>query len=467
MENGTRQTKLHHSLITVIALVAFIFPCVVLWGVDPQIPLLLGCAVGCLVAKAIGYRWEEISNGIISGIHNALEALLILLLIGSLVGVWISCGTVPTIIYYGLKIISARYFLPAAFIVCALISLAIGSWGTIGTIGLGFMGIGMALELPAGLVAGAVLSGAYVGEVISPLSDATNLVAAVVSRDVFKLARSMAKVVVPVVVVTVAAFYLLGLPYTSAGSDAVEKSIEPLLEALQGMFVISPAALLPLMAVLVAVLLRLPAIPAMFIGSVAGILQGVLLQHQPLPALLQSCFSGFVSETGNASLDTLLTAGGLDSMMYSVSMIMIAMGFGGMMQATGQMDALVRPLMRHVKSKTGLVVLTTVTCVGVNGLLPDQYLALSLPGQMYQPEYERRGIDPVLLGNVLSAGGATTSCMIPWNTCGTYAAGILGVTALSYGKYCLLGFLMPLGMIVYAAIAGIREKRRAKKEQTV
>ena len=453
-----REMKLHHALITFISFTFLIIVCVTKLGIDPQTPLIIGCAIGSIIAIWGGCTWRDVLDGIVDGIHSSIEAIIILLLIGMLVGTWIACGTVPAIIYYGLKIISAKFFLPAVFFVCAIVSLAIGSWGTIGTIGLGFMGVGIALKFPASMVVGAILSGAYVGEIFSPLADALNLNAAVVETDLMKLSKSVLVVLLPVIVIIASAFYVLGLPFSSGDATLVEQSIEPIISSLSTVFRISPAAFLPIIVLLLCILVKVPAIPAMFVGSAVGALYGFIFQSVSLKDMLQACYYGYVSSTGTELIDQLLTAGGMSKMLYSISIIIVAMGFGGMLNRTGQINALISPLMRGIRSNIGLVAVTEATCVFVNALMPDQYLAIALPGQTFKNTYAERKIPPEILGTILSSAATATSCLIPWNTCGTYIASILGVSALAYGKYYFLGILMPIGMFIYFLISYCKHK---------
>ena len=451
--------KMYHALITFSSFIFLMIACVTKWGIDPQTPLVIGCAIGAIVAIWGGCTWDDVLGGIVDGIHRSIEAVIILLLIGMLVGTWIACGTVPAIIYYGLRIMSAQLFLPAVFFVCAIVSLAIGSWGTIGTIGLGFMGVGIALEFPAPMVVGAILSGSYVGEIASPLADALNLNAAVVGTDLMKLSKKVLAVLVPVIAIIAISLFVLGMPYSSGDAALVQQSIDPIVSSLTTVFRISPASFLPIMILLGCILVKVPAIPAMFAGSVAGMLCGYIYQGVSLNDMLQTCFYGYVSSTGSELMDRLLTAGGMNDMLYSVSIILIAMGFGGMLNRTGQIDALISPLMRRIRSNIGLVAVTEASCVLVNALMPDQYLAIALPGQTFKNTYIERNIPPEILGIILSSAATATSCLIPWNTCGTYIESILGVTALSYWRYYLLGFLMPIGMFLYLSLREAQKKR--------
>ncbi|MCF0145715.1 MAG: sodium:proton antiporter, partial [Eubacterium sp.] len=345
-----KEVKFHHALITVILMIFFMFTALVVFKADPQVPLIFGCLAAGLMAAWLGFSWEEILNSMLKGIGNSLEAILILLLIGVLVGSWIASGTVPSMIYYGLKLISPAIFLPATMIICTLVAFAIGSWGTVGTVGIAFMGIGAAMQIPVPLVAGAVISGSYMGEALSPLSDATNLCAAVVNENVFDIVKKILKPALVVCVAVIIVYAVIGSKYASADAAAIREGVDPILNGISAQFKVTPLALLPLAVMIVFVLLKVPAIPAMLAGGICGMIEAVLLQGKSIGEVLNFGLTGYISESGNSIIDSLLSAGGLLSMMNSISIIIIAMAFGGIMQHTGQMAALIRPLVSRVRT---------------------------------------------------------------------------------------------------------------------
>ena len=392
MNAEKNEIQIYKPFTTVIFMVIMMFTAMVYYQADPQIPLMFGCLVAGLVAVWMGFTWEKILEGALKGIGQSLEAILILLLIGVLVGVWIACGTVPAMIYYGLKMISARYFLPTAMIICAIVAFAIGSWGTIGTVGLAFIGMGTALHISAPLVAGCIVSGAYMGEVISPLSDATNLTAAVVGENVFQIVRKMAKPAIIAFGVTVACYFAIGRQYTGGTTAQLGSDIGALLDSIKGQFSISFLELLPMALMAACILLKFPAIPSMLAGILCGMAEALFVQHAGLGQILDVSYNGFVCKSGNPLVDDLLSAGGMNEMLYSISIIIIAMGFGGIMQHTRQIEILLAPLVKKLKSKGSLVLATVLSCICMNTILPDQYLGISLPGQMYEKTYTDRHI---------------------------------------------------------------------------
>lgn len=448
MKGKKKEMKFHNALITIVIMIIAMFYAVVKLGVDPQIPLVFGCMVAGIMAAIVGYNWEEILEGALDGISKSLEAVLILMLIGILVGTWIASGTVPTMIYYGLNIVSAQFFPLTTMVICAIVAFAIGSWGTVGTIGIAFMGIGLALEIPAPLVAGSIISGAYLGEVISPLSDATNLAAAVVGEDVFKAIRKM---VVPATITLIIAgviYFITGLQYGGGDSGQISASIAPLLVNIKEAMNINVITLLPMIIMVICILLKVPAIPSMLAGIISGMIIAASVQGVAMKELLEYAANGYVSTSGNEMLDVLLTSGGMLKMMDTISIIIVAMAFGGIMQHTKQMEALTAPIVKRLRHDGSVKALTGVSCIAMNLLLADQYLGISVPGQMYEEEFEKRNIDRASLAQVLLGTGAVTSPLIPWNTCGMYVFTILGVSPLSYGRYAYLCLILPVVVIV-------------------
>lgn len=456
MPPKTKTTHFHHALISVLSMAVIVLATVVGFGGEPQVALVFGCAIAGIIAAVCGYSWDEILEGLVKGIVPSLEAVLILLLIGMLIGVWIAAGTVPALIYYGLLIINAQFFLVAAFIICTIVSFPIGSWGAVGTVGLAFMGIGLSLGLPAPLVAGAIISGSYFGGNVSPLSDSDNLVAAIVNRSVFDVVRAVAPASCISFVIAAIMYTLIGLQVGGGDGADVAAGIQPLLTGLSGTFAITPIALAPLVIMIACIVLKVPAIPSMMIGIVIGMAVAIPLQGESLKALMSISFIGYESSTGFEVLDSLLTAGGLSSMMNTISIIVIAMAYGGLMQSTGQMQALIEPMVSHIRRKGSLRSLTVVTCVFMNAILPDQYLGISVPGQMYAEEFDKRGVGRDDLGTCLLAGGAATSPLIPWNTCGIYCSGLLGIGALSYLTSSYFCLLLPAVTIVMGYLSQCR-----------
>ena len=443
-----KETKFIHGFVSILFLAVIMFTAIVLWDAEPQMPLAAGCVIAGLIAWRLGWKWDEILSSMLDGINQSLEAVLILMSIGILVSVWIAAGTVPTMIYCGLKIVNPNYFLPATFLLCSAISMFVGSWGTAGTVGIAFIGIGQMLSVPLPMVAGAIVAGSYFGDKLSPFSDGTNLAAAVSGTNIFDMICSMLPVVLPAWGCSAILYLFLGL--NSVAEDInLDDELAPMMTGLDASFHIGFMAILPLVVMLVCVLLKLPSLLAILVGAMAGGVVAMLVQGCSPSDLLFFASSGYLSQTGFDALDELLSAGGIESMMRTISIIIVAMAFGGLMRGTGQMNALTEPVVKRVRSASGMLALTICTCVGVNIMLPDQYLGIAVPAQMYASEFDRRGLDRTILGNALGAGAAVTSPLIPWNTCGVYMASILGVNTLQYAPFAFFNFLLPITMMIW------------------
>ena len=450
-----KEAKFIHGLIPILVLAVVMFLAVVKLDAEPHLPLIIGTVVAGVIAwKCCGWTWDELLGEAIKGIDQALEAVLILISIGILVSMWIASGTVPTMIYYGLKIVTPKIYLLATFVLCTVISMFVGAWGAAGTVGIAFMGIGTALGTPPALAAGAVIAGAYVGDKMSPFSDGTNLAAAVSGSNIFEMIKKIMPIALPVWVVSAVIYLIVGIRTATGSAEAIASNLAPMMSGLEGSFKLGLLAIIPLVIMIVCVIFKLPSLIAILIGALAGAVVALTVQGCTFAELFSYSSDGFVSETGVAALDSLLSAGGIQAMMRTISIIFVAMAFGGVMQGTGQMEALVRPIVTKVKSVGGMIALTIVTCIGINAVLPDQYLGIAVSGQMYAGEYEKRGLSHNTLGNVLGAGAAVTSPLIPWNTCGAYMTAILGVNALSYAPFAFFNLLLPIVVIIIGFVGG-------------
>lgn len=415
---------------------------------NPHIPMLIGTLFAVLIAMKIGYKWNDIEKSMFDGIYQALQAVIILAIIGVLIGVWLVSGVVPSMIYYGLAILKPSIFLAATLIICSITSLATGtSWGTAGTIGIALMGISKGLGIPAPVAAGAIISGAYFGDKMSPLSDTTNLAPAVSGTDVFTHVKAMLPTTLVAYLIAFVSFLVMGFQYANTGSDV--SAILSIREGLAANFNVSPLLLLPPLAVILAMAFKMPAIPGITIGILIGAIEGFIFQGADLGALLSAAYDGFTSETGIAVIDELLSAGGLSNMMYSISLTIIAMMFGGVMEKTKQLEVIVNTILKGIKSTGGLIATTVLTCIACNATMPEQYISVVLPGRMYHSAYKERGLHPKQLSSTLEGAGTVTSSLIPWNTCGAFLYGVLGVTAWEYGKYAIFNYMMPLIVVLF------------------
>lgn len=465
-----RMPKLWEALVTLCVLVLALAVGIVIYGVDPHVPLFVGVIAAALMALRLGFSWSQIEKSMLDGIYKALQSIVILAIIGILIGVWLDAGVVPAMIYYGLKILSPSVFFVAALLICSITSLATGtSWGTMGTMGVALMGIGYGLGMNPAITAGAIISGAYFGDKMSPLSDTTNLAPAMAGTDVMSHVKFMLRPTAIVYGVCIVAFAVLGVMQYQGG-DADMSTVTEMQTALKELFNISPLQLLPPVIVIVAVALKMPAIPGITLGILSGAVLGLICQPNcDLGTVFSAGMNGFVSETGIVAVDDLLTSGGLMGMMSSIAMTIIAMMFGGIMEDTHQLEVIVNKLKRFASSPAKLVTLTEVTCVASNAIMPEQYISLVVPGRMYAEEYKKMGVSPTSLSNALESAGTVTSALIPWNTCGVFILGTLGIGVSQYAPYAIFNWLMPIVVIVMAftghTVADADEVTFAKKRR--
>lgn len=464
----------YHPLTTGLALAPVIFltlllaASVYLFGADSsyganQIALLLAACVAALVGKRIGLTWLSTQEGLIHGISVGLGPTLILLSVGMLIGTWILSGTVPAMIYYGVEILNPSVFYAASAAICAIVAISIGSsWTVAGTLGIGLMGIAGSFGLSPAITAGAIVSGAYFGDKLSPMSDTTNLAAAATGVDLFDHIRHMLWTTVPGFGLALVGFLLIG-----GGEAATPAEIAALQQSLSSEFAIGLHLLLPLLFMLGLIYQRFPAFPSIVVSALVGAVFAVLFQPQAVrelagntaelgsAALLVkgvwiSLFDGYVANSGNAFLDDLLSKGGMSRMLNTVWLIICALAFGGVLERTGILDHLLRKILQRVHSAAGLVGATVSTCIATNVLAADQFISVALPGRMFRDEYARRGLSRLNLSRTLEDSATLTSALIPWNTCGAYMSATLGVATLSYAPFAFFNLICPILAVIYA-----------------
>ena len=444
-----REPKLWEALLVVLFTIGLLMYSVIFHGMDVHIPLVLGAMVAVFVAVfALGFKWQEVEEGIVSTIAGTMQAIMILAIIGMIIGTWIQSGIVPTLIYYGLQILNPAFFLVAACLLCCVVSLATGtSWGTAGTIGIALMGIGVGLGVPAPVTAGAIISGAYFGDKMSPLSDTTNLAPAMAGSTLFDHIRHMVYTTGVSLVIALIGFGILGAGYAGQGFDA--SSVKEVTQLMAENFNINPLLLLVPILVFVMVAKKTPAVPGLFLGTILGGVAGMIFQGASIADVMDAMQNGVVSETGNAMLDELLTGGGYQDMMWTISLILAALTFGGVLEKTGMLEVIARTILTFARNTGSLVTATIFTSIFTNVLAGDQYLAIVLPGKMYKEEYHKRGLAPRNLSRCLEDAGTLTSPLIPWNTCGATMSTYLGVPTIEYLPYCFLNLVNPIVSIVF------------------
>ena len=451
-----KQASLGVALIPIVSLMLFLYIGISVFGQDPHIPLIGGSIVAVAVAVfSLGCNWADLEDGILKTINMGMQAVMILMIIGMLIGAWIFGGIVPALIFYGLKVLSPSIFLVATVILCSVVSLATGSsWTTAGTVGVALIGVAAGLGIPAPIAAGAIISGAYFGDKMSPLSDTTNLAPAMAGATLFDHIKHMIYTTGPSYIITLVVFGLITMKF--AGQELDAEAINALLTVLTDNFKISILMIIPPILVIAMVVLRVPAIPGLIGGVVLGMIFSLVFQGADMGSLLDVLQYGYVFEVAETATEAelmiadLLTNGGLQSMMWTVSLIICALTFGGILESTGMLEVLAGTLLKFAKSTGSLVAVTIFSSIFINVIASDQYLSIVIPGRMYKDAYAERGLAPRNLSRTLEDGGTITSPLIPWNTCGAYMDTALGVPTVEYAPYAVLNIVNPIIAILWA-----------------
>jgi len=541
--NSKKQTpSLLDALIPILSLIVMLAASVIFYGSDSsyganQIALILGTAITTIIGFKNGYSWKEIEEGISAGVATAFGAILILLMVGALIGSWIISGTVPTMIYFGLQILDPSIFYVAACLICAMVSISIGSsWTTAGTVGVALIGIAAGLDMSMGMTAGAIISGAYFGDKMSPLSDTTNLAPAVAGTDLFTHIRHMVWTTGPSIIFALVIFAIVGF---AQDSNDNQTNLGSTISTLDNEFNITGWTLFPLFLVLFLAFKKVPAFLTLLIGSLVGGIFAVIFQsatlnrtvesslysceakqesHQirecevksletvksmsyltlsltlvdnstvekriqltdpnvsqsviavinekPLPIAFErrghltnmvdgvwrALFAGYQSQSGDEAVDELLSRGGMGSMLNTIWLILTALAFGAALETVGLLKKVVEAILGMVRGTGTLIASVVGTCVTTNIIAADQYIAIVLPGRMFRAEFKRRGLDARNLSRTLEDSATMTSPLIPWNTCGVYMAGVLGVPTLVYLPFCFFNIASPFVSIIYGVL---------------
>lgn len=465
-----KQASFFDAFIPIFVLVCLLGSAVYLYGDNSssgpnQIALLFATFTAALVGLKNGYTWRLLEEAMIKGITLSLGAILILLMVGALIGTWLLSGTVPTLIYYGLQIISPQWFYAASCLICGIVAMSIGSsWTTAATIGVALLGVATGLGLDQVVTAGAVISGAYFGDKLSPLSETTNLAPAVAGSDLFEHIQHMLWTTVPSFVIAMIIFVIMGF---SADVSSDIGRIDDIVSILNTNFNINPMMLVPLIVLLVLAYKKMPAFPAISIGAVIGAAWALIFQSDLLATQVDvsqgqlvgyfklvwaTFYDGFAIQTGDSNMDDLLSGGGMAGMLTTTWLVMTALMFGAIMEKTGLLEVFVRSILRVARSTGSLIASTIATCFGTNLIAADQYIAIVVPGRMFKEEYKKRGLKSVNLSRTLEDGGTITSPLIPWNTCGAYMQSVLMINPLDYAVYAFFNLINPFLAIIYAYI---------------
>ena len=463
-----KELSLGIALLPIVILVLLLSYNVLVYGDDAlggsnQFILLLGAAVAGIVGFYYKIGYQKMIDKVAENLQSVTGALLILLFVGALAGTWLISGIIPAMIYYGLQILHPSIFLPACIIICAIISLATGSsWTTSATVGIALIGIGKVLGIPVGMVAGAVISGAYFGDKLSPLSDTTNLAPAMAGGELFSHIKYMTLTTIPSIIITLVVFFILSLTQSTSGAA----DTETLMLAIEEKFTITPWLFIVPGTVILLIIKKSPPLIALLIGTLLGGLFAVVFQSKILLEITESSILSFevayraimnsitISteiNTSNTLLNDLFTSGGMEGMLGTIWLIICAMVFGGIMDAIGALERVSNALLNWAQTTFQLFASTVASCLAINLTASDQYLAIVIPGKMFAKAYKDRKLAPENLSRTLEDSGTVTSVLIPWNTCGAYQSGVLGVDVGDYFVYAIFNWLSPFMPLHFAA----------------
>lgn len=456
MENSNKKPSFGTALLIVAFLFLIIIAQILVAGSpDIHMTLVFSIAFASILLMSTGTPWKKIEEGVMHGCKIATIPMLILMFIGMLIPTFIAAGTIPALIYYGLKIISPSVFLLTAALICSVSSLCTGSsWTTGGTFGVAFMGISVGLGIPPALTAGAVISGAVIGDKLSPLSDSTNLAAGVCETDLFAHIKSMMYTTVPAFIISLIIYTVLGMKYSASSIDTT--AVDAILNGIVTNFNISPlyflVSLIPLASVVAMAMKKVSALAAMVVASIIAMIIAILLQGRGILEMMSFMNYGFTIDTGVDAVNSLLNRGGIQSMMWTVSLGYLGLSYGGILEITGTLAALIEKMSSFTQNARNLIITHIVSSVFINYISASQYVAIIIPGRMYLPVYKKLGIRLDVASRTCEDSGTVTSPLVPWGLCGVFFAGALGVSTMAYLPYAFLCYLTPIVAIVYAII---------------
>jgi len=418
-------------------------------GVGMQTPLLLGAIIAATAALLLGYKWKDIETGLLSGISNGLVCIVILILVGAIIGLWLLGGTVPTLIYYGLKFVTPSIFLPVTFVLCCITSLATGtSFGTLATVGLAMMGVGLGLGIPPVVTAGCIASGSFFGDKMSPLSDTTNVAPAMAGTTVYEHIASMLWTTVPATIICLIVYGIMGIGYAKGGADF--QTVNTIVTTIGKNFNVSLLTLVPPLVVIVLSLARIPAMIGLAVSAVVSALFAIITQSGVgIKAVVGASMSGYIGKTGVGMVDKILTRGGINMMAGTIMLVIIATAMGGILEKSCILKVLVDVLMKFIKRPRDLILATLASIYMTDLVSGNMMLAIILPGRTFKPAYEKMNIHPKVLSRTLEDAGTLGTVIIPWGTSALYLMGVLSVGP-GYIPYTFLSFLCPIFAIIYA-----------------
>lgn len=460
-KTSPRKPSLAISLIPIVSVFVLLLLALIKYKVDIQLPLITASIIAAFISVVVlKNKWDFIEQGIISSIQNAMQAILIACIIGLIIGSWIAGGIVPSLIYYGLKLLSPKFFLVTCLVVCSIVSISSGSsWTTCGTLGVAMVGIGAAMGIPTAVTAGCVVSGAYFGDKMSPFSDTTNLAPAVSGTTLFAHIRHMMYTTVVSFIIAGIIYFIINFKFVSNAKSSYD--IVAVSEAIYKNFTISPLLLLPILLLFLMIYFKIPAIPGLIFSVMLGVFCAFVVQGFSVVEIGKYLSYGYTMKSNNAMLDKLLTNGGLQNMMWTVSLILCSLTFGGIMHQSGMLETIAENILKVAKKNSGLICATGFTAVIINLICGEQYLSILITGKMYNAEYKKRDLAPQNLSRTLEDFGTISSPLIPWTTCAFAISSYLSVPTLNYLPYAFFNLINPLVAIVFA-ITGFSIKKRSE-----
>lgn len=423
------------------------------WGLDPHIPVTLSCGVAMIIGKLCGYSYKDMLAAGLEAVNQSLEAIIIILLVGCLIGSFTACGTIPAVVYYGLKLLTPAIFLPFVTTLCAVVGIALGSaWTVTATLGIAFMAIGTTMGLNPALIAGAILSGACCGDKFSPLSDSTNLAAGSAQTGLFDHVAAMVTTTFPSLVIAVLLYTFFSLSKVGTYDPTLATELSSAI--LDHYTYMSPILLIPILLIVVVAVIKMPAIPSVVLLSLLGCVFAIIFQGTGMADCIKILHYGYEAESSNALFYKLVNRGGMDSMLWTNNLVIVAVAFGGILQKIGSVESLLGGLIKKVKTPFQLVLVTIATGVFCITTMCDQYLGLIIPASMYKDNYDEMGLGRNMLSRTLEDGGTLWSPLVPWSSCGAYHAAVLGVPTLAYLPYCFMNIINPIYAIVTLSWGG-------------
>lgn len=445
--------KLEASLPIIVLLTIMISNYVFHWGQDPHIPVLIACVIAMLVGGFCGFSFKKMLAGALSAVSQSLEAIIIILFVGCLIGAFEWSGTIPSVVYYGLKLISPSMFLPLACILCAIVGISLGSaWTVSATLGIAFMAIGTTMGINPGLTAGMILSGACCGDKFSPLSDSTNLAAGSAQTGLFDHVSAMVTTTFPSLVMAIIIYAVLSIKGSANYDPQIANQLSGAI--IKNYDYMSPVLLVPIVLIIVVAVMKIPAIPSVLMITAVGCIFAVIFQGASFSDCITMTHYGYTAKTGNALCDTLVNRGGMDSMLWTNNLVILAVAFGGTLQTIGAVESLLGSLIKKVHNPFQLVVVTILTSIFCITTMCDQYLGLIIPASMYKDKYDNLGLSRNMLSRSLEDGGTLWSPLVPWSSCGAYHSSVLGVSTLVYAPYCFMNLINPVFAILTASWGG-------------